>query len=215
MIHINKDDPAKAKVVIDAINDRTRLDILKILFQNPTGLTAAQIAQALKKTIPTILSHLSILTEAGILSIMYTSYRGRTLKLYKIAETEIVLELDLTKYIWVPFRSYLDSWVTQYIKYKREHEILPSKLNAKDIANVLQIDERSAEYIKSYIENNVDWLNSLINDALQILSLKNEITIPELSKALGIARPWAIKLADLLQYHGYVYRTGDKLIRRF
>ncbi|MGQ4915484.1 MAG: ArsR family transcriptional regulator [Candidatus Asgardarchaeia archaeon] len=215
MIHVPKDDPAKARLVMDAINDRTRIDIIKMLFQAPQGLTAAYIAQMLGKTIPTILSHLNILTQAGIINVTYSVYRGRTIKIYKLVETEITLEIDLQKYIWVPFRSYLDNWVTEYIRIKRERDILPSKLNVKDIAKVLGIDERSAEYIKQYIENNTDWLNALVNEALQLISIRGTISISDLSKELGIARTWAVRLADLLQLQGYVIRTDNKLIKKF
>jgi len=215
MVFISKDDPYRARVLIDALSDKTRLEILKLLMNNPTGMTAAQIARILNKTIPTILSHLEILTEAGILRIDYTMYRGRALKLYSISEKEISVEIDLQKFVWIPLRSYLDLWVSQYIKIKRETDILPSKVSAKDIAKILGIDERTAVHIKEQIENNPNWLSSLVNEALQILSQRGFITIADLSKSLSIARIWAKKLAELIVQQGYAYLKDDTLYRRF
>ena len=215
MVFISKDDPYRARVLIDALSDKTRLEILKLLMNNPTGMTAAQIARILNKTIPTILSHLEILTEAGILRIDYITYRGRALKLYSISEKEISVEIDLQKFVWIPLRSYLDLWISQYIKIKRETDILPSKVSAKDIAKILGIDERTAVHIKEQIENNPSWLSSLVNEALQILSQRGFITIADLSKSLSIARIWAKKLAELIVQQGYAYLKDDTLYRRF
>lgn len=215
MVFISKDDPYRARVLIDALSDKTRLEILKLLMNNPTGMTAAQIARILNKTIPTILSHLEILTEAGILRIDYITYRGRALKLYSISEKEISIEIDLQKFVWIPLRSYLDLWISQYIKIKRETDILPSKVSAKDIAKILGIDERTAVHIKEQIENNPNWLSSLVNEALQILSQRGFITIADLSKSLSIARIWAKKLAELIVQQGYAYLKDDTLYRRF
>ncbi|MCD6485274.1 MAG: helix-turn-helix transcriptional regulator [Candidatus Odinarchaeota archaeon] len=53
MIFVSKDDPTRARYVIDALSDKNRLEILKLLIENPNGLTAAQIARVLNKTIPT------------------------------------------------------------------------------------------------------------------------------------------------------------------
>ena len=92
MIVIEKDDPTRARYVIDALSDRTRLEIIKLLISNSAGLTAAQIARMLNKTISTVLSHLEVLTQAGLLKIGYLSFRGRALKVYTLADKEVRLE---------------------------------------------------------------------------------------------------------------------------
>ena len=130
MIFVSKDDPTRARYVIDALSDKNRLEILKLLIENPNGLTAAQIARVLNKTIPTILSHLDVLMQANLLNIGYQQFRGRALKVYSLADKEIKLEIDLEKLVWVPLRSYLDQWVTQYIKLKRAESIIPSKISS-------------------------------------------------------------------------------------
>jgi len=215
MIFVSKDDPTRARYVIDALSDKNRLEILKLLIENPNGLTAAQIARVLNKTIPTILSHLDVLMQANLLNIGYQQFRGRALKVYSLADKEIKLEIDLEKLVWVPLRSYLDQWVTQYIKLKRAESIIPSKISAKDVAKILGIDERTAKHIKNKIENEQQWLSLLLNEALQILSMRHMISIAELGKELSIARTWAVSLANMLVSQGYVRRQDDTLIRNF
>jgi len=215
MIFVSKDDPTRARYVIDALSDKNRLEILKLLIENPNGLTAAQIARVLNKTIPTILSHLDVLMQANLLNIGYQQFRGRALKVYSLADKEIKLEIDLEKLVWVPLRSYLDQWVTQYIKLKRAESIIPSKISAKDVAKILGIDERTAKHIKNKIENEQQWLSLLLNEALQILSMRYMISIAELGKELSIARTWAVSLANMLVSQGYVRRQDDTLIRNF
>ncbi len=215
MIFVSKDDPTRARYVIDALSDKNRLEILKLLIENPNGLTAAQIARVLNKTIPTILSHLDVLMQANLLNIGYQQFRGRALKVYSLADKEIKLEIDLEKLVWVPLRSYLDQWVTQYIKLKRAESIIPSKISAKDVAKILGIDERTAKHIKNKIENEQQWLSLLLNEALQILSMRPMISIAELGKELSIARTWAVSLANMLVSQGYVRRQDDTLIRNF
>ena len=209
------DDPTRGRYLIDALSEKTRLEILRLLMQNPMGLTAAQIARALNKTIPTILSHIELLSYVGLLKINYQTYRGRVLKVYSLADKEIRLEIDLEKFVWVPLRSYLDFWVSEYIRIKRSESILPSKLNVKDIAKSLGIDERTAKHVKEKIEKDQQWIPALAGEALQILANKNMITISDLGKELSIARPWAVRLADILVSQGYVTRRDDILVKTF
>ena len=215
MIVIEKDDPTRARYVIDALSDRTRLEIIKLLISNSAGLTAAQIARMLNKTISTVLSHLEVLTQAGLLKIGYLSFRGRALKVYTLADKEVRLEIDLERLAWVPLRSYLDMWVSQYIKMKRNESILPSKISSKDIAKVLDIDERTAKHVKNKIENERQWLSSLINEALQILAERGSINIADLGKELSVARRWAILIAENLVAQGYALMQDDTLVKRF
>ncbi|MCD6485273.1 MAG: hypothetical protein J7L47_09220 [Candidatus Odinarchaeota archaeon] len=153
--------------------------------------------------------------QANLLNIGYQQFRGRALKVYSLADKEIKLEIDLEKLVWVPLRSYLDQWVTQYIKLKRAESIIPSKISAKDVAKILGIDERTAKHIKNKIENEQQWLSLLLNEALQILSMRPMISIAELGKELSIARTWAVSLANMLVSQGYVRRQDDTLIRNF
>lgn len=215
MIVISKDDPTQARYLIDALSDKTRLEIIKLLITSPTGLTAAQIARFLNKTIPTILSHLELLTQANLLKIGYQTYRGRALKVYSLADKEIRLEIDLERLVWVPLRSHLDLWVSQYIKIKRSTSILPSKISVKDIAKTLNIDERTAKHVKEKIENEQQWLSSLVNEALQLLSKRNSVSIAELSNYLSIARNWAMRLAENLVSQGYAIKRDNILIKAF
>ncbi len=215
MIVIEKDDPTRARYVIDALSDRTRLEIIKLLISNSAGLTAAQIARMLNKTISTVLSHLEVLTQAGLLKIGYLSFRGRALKVYTLADKEVRLEIDLERLAWVPLRSYLDMWVSQYIKMKRNESILPSKISSKDIAKVLDIDERTAKHVKNKIENERQWLSSLVNEALQILAERGSINIADLGKELSVARRWAILIAESLVAQGYAFMQDDTLVKRF
>ncbi|MGQ4834569.1 MAG: ArsR/SmtB family transcription factor [Candidatus Asgardarchaeia archaeon] len=215
MIVISKDDPTQARYLIDALSDKTRLEIIKLLITSPTGLTAAQIARFLNKTIPTILSHLELLTQANLLKIGYQTYRGRALKVYSLADKEIRLEIDLERLVWVPLRSHLDLWVSQYIKIKRSTSILPSKISVKDIAKTLNIDERTAKHVKEKIENEQQWLSSLVNEALQLLSKRNSVSIAELSNYLSIARNWAMRLAENLVSQGYAIKRDNMLNKAF
>ncbi|NHJ02455.1 MAG: ArsR family transcriptional regulator [Candidatus Heimdallarchaeota archaeon] len=99
------DKSANGIQVIEALADPTRRKILLLIQQNaPKGLTASQLADKLRKKIPTILHHLKSLEELGLAE--FTMERmesgGREVKHWNITHQKILVKIDMNEIGFLP-----------------------------------------------------------------------------------------------------------------
>ncbi len=91
--------------VIEALADPTRRKMLVLIQQNaPTGLTASQLADKLRKKIPTILHHLKTLEEVGLASfkMQRMDSGGREVKHWNIKNEKILVKIDMSEIGFLP-----------------------------------------------------------------------------------------------------------------
>jgi DNA-binding transcriptional ArsR family regulator len=158
------DDPSEVIQVIEALADPTRRKMLLLMQQNaPKGLTASQLADMLRKKIPTILHHLRSLEELKLAN--YTMEKiggeGREVKHWKISHQQLILKIDMESIGFLP-ENYI---LTLFEEYKIHQGTLTSdfgkKITPKQIFDFLRpkyadITERHAEVIKNHLKRKQD-----------------------------------------------------------
>lgn len=90
-------DPGKVIPVIKALADPTRLGmLLSMNTASPKGVTASQLADKMRKKIPTILHHLEKLRELGLAAYkMEKNEAGREIKHWRVVNSNFLLEINL------------------------------------------------------------------------------------------------------------------------
>lgn len=83
--------------IISALSDKTRAEILAILFDNSEGLTAAKISRIVNKKIPSTIHQLEILYTAGLITsqMKLVSSIGRKIKHWILLPDNYRLRLHL------------------------------------------------------------------------------------------------------------------------
>jgi len=134
---IGYNDPEHAAKVLEALSERSRLAVLGILLGHPNGITASEIAEKVDKKIPTILYHLEILSQAGLV-ITELKQRidgvGRPVKHWKVEKTAIRVEIDIPSLILFsePLSSYIEELREMYKKQNRKF-VFGSPIKDEDI----------------------------------------------------------------------------------
>jgi len=100
------DDPGHAIKVIEALADPTRRKMLLLIYRNaPTGLTASNLADLLRKKIPTILHHLEKLSELDLVQyemIKIAIAGERKVKHWKVKHPKFSIEVDMDSIAFLP-----------------------------------------------------------------------------------------------------------------
>ncbi len=158
------DNPSQVIQVIEALADPTRRKMLLLMQQNaPKGLTASQLADILRKKIPTILHHLKSLEELKLANFTMEKIggEGREVKHWKISHQQLILKIDMESIGFLP-ESYI---LTLFDEYKiREGTFTPDfgkKMTPEKIIDLLRpkyadITERHAEVIKNNLKRRHD-----------------------------------------------------------
>jgi DNA-binding transcriptional ArsR family regulator len=91
------DKPGQVIQVIEALADPTRRRMLLLMYRNPTGLTASNLADMLRKKIPTILHHLKSLEELDLAHFKMQKIGGgqREVKHWKVKHKNFVINIDM------------------------------------------------------------------------------------------------------------------------
>lgn len=91
------DKPGQVIQVIEALADPTRRRMLLLLYRNaPKGLTASNLADMLRKKIPTILHHLKSLEELDLAYYDMQKISGeRKVKHWKVKHKKFVIDIDM------------------------------------------------------------------------------------------------------------------------
>ena len=97
------DDPGEAIKIIEALADPTRRKMLLLMYRNPTGLTASNLAEMLRKKIPTILHHLEKLSELDLAQYKMIKIAGeRKVKHWKVKHPKFIIEVDMDSIAFLP-----------------------------------------------------------------------------------------------------------------
>ncbi|MHA2366856.1 MAG: helix-turn-helix domain-containing protein [Candidatus Hodarchaeales archaeon] len=91
--------PDQSLKIISALSDKTRLEILALLFNNPEGLTAADISRLINKKIPSTIYQLEILQNSGLITneMKVVQSIGRAIKHWILpsGNYQMMMHLDL------------------------------------------------------------------------------------------------------------------------
>jgi len=204
---IGKNEPLKAKRVMEAVSDEKRLEIIHVLLKSGQ-LTASQISQAVHITVPTVLHHLALLAGAEIIRFKYVKLDtvGREVKHWYVVDPLIYIQLDLETISLIRSWENIRDLAHQYINAERAKGLLPPPQGFRvgDIREVLRVDSRVAEVVFDWLmENTEEIAMHLALDARKIFEGLPLISNEDLMKKLHIEQQWAIAVLNQL------VRSGD------
>ena len=209
MVTISKNRPLDAKFLLDTIQDKTRKSIIRFLIDNSRfGLTAGELNKLLDVSLPTILSHMEILTGSGLVRFEWKKRRGKMVRVYNIVDAILTVQIDLESFVRIPPRSALQELAMSYIDKARE-TTLPKRILVEDVAKVLECDHKTAvivfDYMKSTKEDIVKYLSS---HALKEFEAMEAFTKEDLKKVLRVDERWATEVIDSLVDSGHFLKDG-------
>ncbi len=144
--------------VIQALGEKTRLEILRLLLEaEPNGLTAKELAALVNKKIPTILHHLEILAEAGCIYHELKPHREykREVKHWRVIQNNITLNIDLKILAWMSksFDDYIDEFLTTRYRLAGKRITFEdlNKITPEDFVNTLHVSQDFAHILKEYL----------------------------------------------------------------
>jgi DNA-binding transcriptional ArsR family regulator len=210
---VGQDDPEAAGKVIEALSEKTRLAMLGLLVEHPDGLTASDLSTQVDKKIPTILYHLDILSQAGLVSIELKRKdpgSGRPVKHWRVAKKAIQLDIDIQSLVLftVPLSSCIEELQTYYRANKLEfkmgipvnpHDILKSSKRALTLAQ--------AELLATKITT-----DRLLGYCLVFMTKEFESGRANRVNVLGIAKRCAVEEELAQQVFYQLIATGRFLV---
>lgn len=204
---IGKNEPLKAKRVMEAVSDEKRLEIIHVLLKSGQ-LTASQISQAVQITVPTVLHHLALLAGAEIIRFKYVKLDtvGREVKHWHVVDPLIYIQLDLETFSLIRSWENIQDLAIQYINAERGKGFLPPPQGFRvgDIRESLRVDSRVAEVVFDWLmENTEEIAMHLALDARKLFEGIPLISMEDLMKKLQIEQQWAIAVLNQL------VRSGD------
>ncbi|MFX0015460.1 MAG: ArsR/SmtB family transcription factor [Promethearchaeota archaeon] len=155
------DKPGQVIQVIEALADPTRRRMLLLMYRNPTGLTASNLADMLRKKIPTILHHLKSLEELDLAYFDMQKIGGqREVKHWKVKHKSFVINIDMDSialpedYIIALFEDEKKrgGLITEDFGKTLEPEEIKDRLHAK----FPDISDRQVEIIKAQLSRKRD-----------------------------------------------------------
>ncbi len=206
---IGKNEPLRAKLAMEALSDEKRLEIIQVILQGGSkGLTASQISQAVRITVPTVLHHLALLAGADLIRFKYVRLDtvGREVKHWYVVDPLVYLQLDLETFSLIRSIENVRDLAMQYIVKQTGKGLLPPPegFRVAEIRNALQIDSRVAEVVFDWLQENTESIAGHLSlMARKLFKSLPKITIMELEKKLKISGPWAINVMNDL------VRSGD------
>ncbi|UCE13816.1 MAG: helix-turn-helix transcriptional regulator [Candidatus Heimdallarchaeota archaeon] len=156
------DKPGQVIQVIEALADPTRRRMLLLMYRNaPNGLTASNLADMLRKKIPTILHHLKSLEELDLAYYDMQKIGGqREVKHWKVKHKRFVIDIDMDS-IALPEDYIIALFEDEKSKAGIISEDFGKSLHPEEIRERLQvkfpdITTRQAEIIKSHLSRKRD-----------------------------------------------------------
>ena len=169
------DDPSQVIQVIEALADPTRRKMLLLMNEAPKGLTASQLADMLRKKIPTILHHLKSLEELKLTK--YTMEKigggGREVKHWNLCQQHLILKIDMNSIGFLP-ESFILTLFEEHKKHdehKEQKEYFTSEFGVnmtKDrildllLPRIPDITDHQIEIIKSHLKRKRDMEHYLL-----------------------------------------------------
>ena len=163
------DDPGQAIEIIKALADPTRRKMLLLMHRNaPNGLTASNLADMLRKKIPTILHHLEKLEDLNLAYFEMIKIAGeREVKHWKVRHRKFTIEVDMDSIAFLP-EDYIitlfeeqknaGGFITSDFGKDIKEEDIKTRLNQKfpDISSrqidIIKVNIRRKKDLEHYLE---------------------------------------------------------------
>ncbi len=148
----------QADAVIDALAEQSRRHILWILHKYKNkGVTAAELARRMGKSIPTVLHHLEVLETAGLVESRMKEHETlrRNIKHWFVVPENIHVEvpLELFSWLYIPLKERWLQYVTESMKKYgtgfRYRDLLAT--TEEDLMLVLNVSEEQARIMRLYL----------------------------------------------------------------
>jgi DNA-binding transcriptional ArsR family regulator len=205
---IDRNKPVKARLILEALASRPRLNIVNTLISKGP-LSASEISNNIGISLSTIMDHLKILNSSGILRWKFEKRGGKPVKVYSVDDIFIELKIDLRKLSSLPDFSRLGDLVRDYIDKKLSSSGLPLELSARDIMRTLDVDMDMAISILDYIHIDEDCILDVLRDRFLSMDIGDSVSLDDLSGGLNIHSYWALKLAIRLgEEDGFIFKDG-------
>lgn len=155
------DQPGQVIQVIEALADPTRRRMLLLMYRNPKGLTASNIADLLRKKIPTILHHLKSLEELDLAYYSMEKIGGqREVKHWQVKHKKFIIDIDMDS-IALPEDFIIALFEDEKSRAGMITENFGKTLHPEDIRERLQvkhcdITDRQAEILKGHLSRKRD-----------------------------------------------------------
>ena len=191
---IRRTEPIKAILFMEAIGEKTRQEIIKLLLRKGE-MSLTEIQKEIGKVPSTVHFHLNILVRAGILSWKIVKKNRRPTKVYFISDKLFSVEVDIETFSKVSnldmIRDYVKKLISKYLEAGVEFPRVP-KVN--DIIKFLNVDYQIATGIRDYIEVMDDEVTNILKELLgdRIEELKKDPI--EAAKTLKLNIYWMMKL---------------------
>ncbi|RLE99690.1 MAG: hypothetical protein DRJ63_04620 [Thermoprotei archaeon] len=204
--------PFKAKLAIEALSSRTRLNIIKILLGSRRGLTAQEISRKLGLSLPTTLEHLEILVSSGIIQREWRVIGRRVLKAYRLVDSQLDLKIDLLSFVETPEKRELEELAHLFVDKVREIKELDARPLLETIQKVLKVDRAKALSVLDYIlSSEEEIVDHLASQARTIIGDSDTIPVRELARKMKIHEYWAYAVAKKLEEQGGFILEGSVL----
>ncbi|RLE80236.1 MAG: hypothetical protein DRJ52_06810 [Thermoprotei archaeon] len=204
--------PFKAKLAIEALSSRTRLNIIKILLGSRRGLTAQEISRKLGLSLPTTLEHLEILVSSGIIQREWRVVGRRVLKAYRLVDSQLDLKIDLLSFVETPEKRELEELAHLFVDKVREIKELDARPLLETIQKVLKVDRAKALSVLDYIlSSEEEIVDHLASQARTIIGDSDTIPVRELARKMKIHEYWAYAVAKKLEEQGGFILEGSVL----
>ncbi len=148
----------QADAVIDALAEPSRRHILWVLHKfKDKGVTAAELARHIGKSIPTVLHHLEVLEEAGLIESKMKEHETlhRDIKHWFVVHDKIHVKvpLELFSWLYIPLQKRWLQYVTESMKKYgmtfRYRDLLAT--SEEDLVLVLNITREQARMMRMYL----------------------------------------------------------------
>jgi DNA-binding transcriptional ArsR family regulator len=220
------DQPGQVIQVIEALADPTRRRMLLLMYRNPTGLTASNLADMLRKKIPTILHHLKSLEELDLAYYDMLKIGGqREVKHWRVKHRKFVIDIDMDS-IALPEDYIIALFEDEKSRAGMITEDFGKTLHPEEISERLQvkhptITNRQVEIIKGHLSRKRDlehyllqWIyGEFINSAgalqLNFFEFGQHFALDE-----NLRRVLFEKLMESQNFTPYTYTENGQVIQR-
>lgn len=220
------DQPGQVIQVIEALADPTRRRMLLLMYRNPAGLTASNLADMLRKKIPTILHHLKSLEELDLAYYDMQKIGGqREVKHWGVKHKKFVIDIDMDS-IALPEDYIIALFEDEKGRAGMITEDFGKTLHPEEIRNRLQvkhpnITDRQAEIIKGHLSRKRDlehyllqWIyGEFVNSAgalqLNFFEFGQHFALDE-----NLRRVLFEKLMESQNFTPYTYTENGQVIQR-
>ena len=212
-ISIGTKNPVKARLILEALSSKPRLNIIKLLLKKDR-LSASEIAAETKTSLSTILEHLDLLQAAGLIKSTLEKRGRRRVKTYSIGTKIIELKIDLNTLTEVIDINELRELLKNYIDRKLVGKGLPLKISVRDIVDTLQLENlKKAIALIDLYNYDEEYIIDILIENFKRKEFGESIDIKELAKKLNIHEYWALRLAHKLSEKKEYTLEGNTLYK--